>query len=207
MAPRCTPVTQLSALFLLVSITISPLLAQDSEIISFAQEDLSALQASNIDLDIVQVVTKQPRELLPEAEVEVMPLKTAEEESHAQAITFSAKEREQLVAMLQSLVNEAKDKKTSKKLPEFTPSLVVSLGIRFPLFIWWCYEFAKFKEASSKSLGDAIGEGLKLSALTWLITEPFKDHTKPFYEYYRDRFDNYVNELFGYKKADAAVAA
>ena len=42
-ASRCIPTTQLSALLLLISITISPLLAQDPEIISFAQEDLSAL--------------------------------------------------------------------------------------------------------------------------------------------------------------------
>ena len=66
---------------------------------------------------------------------------------------------------------------------------MVSLCIRFPLFVWWCYTFATFKENLKKNeaaaWGDAIGEALKLTALGWILSEPIKYDTKPYYEYFR----------------------
>ena len=128
-------------------------------------------------------------------------------------ITLSREQYDEIMKSLDKISTELKSNdKKAKKLPKLTPALLVSLGIRFPLFILWCYQWSNFKEAAlkaDKGLADAIGEGLKLSALGWIISEPIKDHTKPYYEYYRDAFDTYVNEFFlgaEKKKNDAAIA-
>ena len=68
-----------------------------------------------------------PRDLLPKLSRRYTP-KTDRRSLSCTSGHFIIKEREQLIATLQSLINDEKDKKTSKKLPELTPAVFVSLA-------------------------------------------------------------------------------
>ncbi len=192
-----------ASLFLLVSsITVSPLFSQDSITTSFAESDI------NICAELVEKPDEQ------------LDTNISDEYTEKEAKTefkLSQKDHAQLVAAFQTLITEAAkesktDKKEAKKLPNLTPAFVFSIIVRTPLiYLYYRHCATHFKENWKN---DAFGEIMKLSAVTWLLTEPFKDHTKPYYEYYRDSFDNYINNLFGYnapeetkEETEAVIAA
>ncbi len=119
-------------------------------------------------------------------------------------IKLSQKDREEIIAAVKALVKEIKedkvDKKEAKKFPTITPALITSLTARLSsIYLYYKY-VAPFVKDTLKN--EALSEILKISFVSWVLTEPFKDHTKPYYEFFRDSFDNYINNLFGYEKEE-----
>lgn len=113
-------------------------------------------------------------------------------------VTLSQKAEDKLIKAMEQLLEAQKNKKEVKKLPPLTPAVMVSLGVRLPLLMYWCYLFANAKEKMSKGAGDAIGEVMKISLVGWLLSEPIKDHTKPYYEAFRDWSDEKINAFAQY---------